>query len=88
MNQVSWDLVSLVHHYNSKHDSNKLAYTFDAGPNAFLFCQEENVPEILKVGILKVFHFLVDEDILNTHLHIRHHDHFDFPDPQKSVPVR
>lgn len=51
MNQLSWDIVSLVHKYNTKHDSNKLAYTFDAGPNAFLFCLEENTSEILKVGV-------------------------------------
>ncbi|XP_003743316.1 diphosphomevalonate decarboxylase [Galendromus occidentalis] len=49
MNQTSWDIVSMVHKYNSKHGSNKLAYTFDAGPNAFLFCLEENVPEIVEV---------------------------------------
>lgn len=50
MNQISWDIVSLVHRYNELVGANKLAYTFDAGPNAFLFCLDDDIPEVLQVS--------------------------------------
>uniref|UniRef100_A0A1E1X7R0 Diphosphomevalonate decarboxylase n=1 Tax=Amblyomma aureolatum TaxID=187763 RepID=A0A1E1X7R0_9ACAR len=49
MNSASWDVVTLVHRYNRFYGTNKLAYSFDAGPNAFLFLLEESLPEVLAV---------------------------------------
>ncbi|OQR80347.1 diphosphomevalonate decarboxylase-like [Tropilaelaps mercedesae] len=54
MNQISWDIITLVHRYNEAVGATKLAYTFDAGPNAFLFCLEEDVAEVLFV-LTKLF---------------------------------
>ncbi|XP_054919646.1 diphosphomevalonate decarboxylase isoform X7 [Dermacentor andersoni] len=47
MTSASWDVVSLVHRYNRFYGTNKLAYSFDAGPNACLFLLEESLPEVL-----------------------------------------
>lgn len=47
MNSASWDIVTLVHRYNRFYGTNKLAYSFDAGPNACLFLLEESLPEVL-----------------------------------------
>ncbi|GLV32099.1 Mevalonate diphosphate decarboxylase [Carabus blaptoides fortunei] len=47
MNDVSHAIVDMVHMYNNIHGSNKIAYTFDAGPNACLYLLEENVPHTL-----------------------------------------
>ncbi|XP_017485192.1 PREDICTED: diphosphomevalonate decarboxylase-like [Rhagoletis zephyria] len=47
MNDVSWSVVSLVHYFNKLYGCNKVAYTFDAGPNACLYVLENVVPELL-----------------------------------------
>lgn len=47
MNDVSWSVVSLVHYFNKLYGCNKVAYTFDAGPNACLYVLEDVVPELL-----------------------------------------
>lgn len=47
MTSASLDVVSLVHRYNGFYGTNKLAYSFDAGPNACLFLLEESLPEVL-----------------------------------------
>ncbi|XP_075557001.1 mevalonate diphosphate decarboxylase isoform X6 [Dermacentor variabilis] len=47
MTSASWDVVSLVHRYNRFYGTNKLAYSFDAGPNACLFLLEDSLPEVL-----------------------------------------
>ncbi|XP_065298949.1 diphosphomevalonate decarboxylase isoform X7 [Dermacentor albipictus] len=47
MTSASWDVISLVHRYNRFYGTNKLAYSFDAGPNACLFLLEESLPEVL-----------------------------------------
>lgn len=47
MTSASWDVVNLVHRYNQFCGTNKLAYSFDAGPNACLFLLEESLPEVL-----------------------------------------
>lgn len=47
MNDTSKYIVQLVTAYNSLHSSPRLAYTFDAGPNAVLFTPGENIGEIL-----------------------------------------
>lgn len=49
MNRISWDIVSLVHRYNDFYKANRVAYSFDAGPNAFLFTLEEYLPEVMSV---------------------------------------
>ncbi|KAL1130886.1 hypothetical protein AAG570_012127, partial [Ranatra chinensis] len=49
MNDVSHAVVDFVHCYNKKKGQTKVAYTFDAGPNACLFLLEENVQEVLSL---------------------------------------
>ncbi|CAN7944563.1 unnamed protein product, partial [Ixodes hexagonus] len=49
MNIISWDIVRLVHSYNKYYGVNKLAYSFDAGPNACLFMLEDSLSEVLSV---------------------------------------
>ncbi|WAR11672.1 MVD1-like protein [Mya arenaria] len=46
MTDVSRLIVNLVHAYNTYHGQNKVAYTFDAGPNACLYLLEEHVPMV------------------------------------------
>lgn len=45
----SYDMIRLVKAYNAARGSTKLAYTFDAGPNCFLFCLKHDVPEVCSV---------------------------------------
>ncbi|XKL59629.1 hypothetical protein PGB90_000645 [Kerria lacca] len=54
MNDTSHAIASFVHEYNAAANSYKVAYTFDAGPNACLFTLEKNVPALLYT-ITKVF---------------------------------
>lgn len=54
MNDVSHTVVEFVHAYNKTKGSLKVAYTFDAGPNACLFLEKENVPEVVSL-IKQVF---------------------------------
>lgn len=49
MNDVSHSIVDLVHSYNDFHGCNKIAYTFDAGPNACLYLLKQDVPHVLSV---------------------------------------
>ncbi|XP_050513381.1 diphosphomevalonate decarboxylase isoform X2 [Diabrotica virgifera virgifera] len=49
MNDVSHAIVDVVHQYNAIKNSHKVAYTFDAGPNACLFLLESEVDEFLSV---------------------------------------
>ncbi|XP_012264706.2 diphosphomevalonate decarboxylase [Athalia rosae] len=53
MNDTSHAIVELVHAYNEASKEIKVAYTFDAGPNATLFLLEKNVAEV--VGVVKHF---------------------------------
>ena len=41
LNEVSQNVISLVHAYNRNYPSCRVAYTYDAGPNAFLFTLEQ-----------------------------------------------
>ncbi|XP_060585236.1 diphosphomevalonate decarboxylase-like [Ruditapes philippinarum] len=43
LTDVSRQVITLVHAYNKYCGQNKVAYTFDAGPNACLYLLEENV---------------------------------------------
>ncbi|PIK44495.1 putative diphosphomevalonate decarboxylase-like [Apostichopus japonicus] len=47
MNDTSWSIVRLVHAYNEYKGQIKVAYTFDAGPNAVLYLLKESVSEVL-----------------------------------------
>ncbi|XP_076370713.1 mevalonate diphosphate decarboxylase isoform X3 [Tachypleus tridentatus] len=49
MNDTSWSIVELVHKYNSFYGETKVAYTFDAGPNACLYLLEPCVPEVISL---------------------------------------
>lgn len=52
LNDKSKQIISLVNQFNSKFgDNNQLlvAYTFDAGPNAFLFVEDHTLPDLLYV---------------------------------------
>ncbi|EDO36717.1 predicted protein [Nematostella vectensis] len=53
MNSTSHLVVQLVTAYNNNHGNNKVAYTFDAGPNSVLFTQEGDLPEL--VALIKHF---------------------------------
>lgn len=53
MNDVSYSVVNLVHSYNDATNDTKIAYTFDAGPNATLYLLEKDVPAL--VGVLDYF---------------------------------
>ncbi|XP_054275422.1 diphosphomevalonate decarboxylase isoform X2 [Macrosteles quadrilineatus] len=44
MSDVSHAIVNFVHEYNAACGTTKVAYTFDAGPNAVLYVQEDDVP--------------------------------------------
>ncbi|XP_023233321.1 uncharacterized protein LOC111633026 [Centruroides sculpturatus] len=46
VNAVSLAIMDLVHSYNAFYGVNKIAYTFDAGPNACLFMLEQNVSDV------------------------------------------
>ena len=54
MNDVSRDIIQLVHKYNESCGKIVAAYTFDAGPNAVIFVEKNNVPTLLK-GLLSSF---------------------------------
>ena len=47
MNDISWSIVRIVHKLNDFYGTNRLAYTFDAGPNACIYLLENEVDEFL-----------------------------------------
>lgn len=47
MNDVSHAISEFVHKYNELAGETKVAYTFDAGPNACLYLEEENVAGVV-----------------------------------------
>lgn len=47
LNQVSHEIISFVHDYNEAAGQIKVSYTFDAGPNAFLFIQQKDLSTFL-----------------------------------------
>ena len=52
MNDVSRQIIRLVHAYNAHHGSIRAAYTFDAGPNAVIYTLEPYQAEILALLLL------------------------------------
>lgn len=57
LNRVSQQVISLVHQYNKHYGETRVAYTFDAGPNAVIFTLQRHVPEFVQV----VRHFFPPE---------------------------
>lgn len=53
LNDVSKTIMKLVHQVNDYFGVNKLCYTFDAGPNAFIIVEEDNVP--LVYNLIKTY---------------------------------
>ncbi|RLN93539.1 hypothetical protein BBJ28_00014850 [Nothophytophthora sp. Chile5] len=47
LNDVSRQIIRLVHRYNTQAGRIQAAYTFDAGPNAVLFVEQEHVQELV-----------------------------------------
>lgn len=47
MNDVSHAIVSYIHEFNKNEGETKVAYTFDAGPNACLYLPEKHVKRVL-----------------------------------------
>lgn len=58
LNQSSKAVIELVHAFNDYHGKSKVAYTFDAGPNAFLFMEKDQITTMLTL----VNHFFPNED--------------------------
>lgn len=47
LNDTSKEIIQLVTKYNSQNEKIKVAYTFDAGPNAVLYVLSHDTPELL-----------------------------------------
>ncbi|XP_054524544.1 diphosphomevalonate decarboxylase isoform X1 [Pan troglodytes] len=47
LNAISWRIIHLVHRFNAHHGDTKVAYTFDAGPNAVIFTLDDTVAEFV-----------------------------------------
>ncbi|KAK6294472.1 hypothetical protein J4Q44_G00353020 [Coregonus suidteri] len=57
LNDVSHRVINLVHRYNRHYRETRVAYTFDAGPNAVIYTLQQNVEEFVQV----VKHFFPPE---------------------------
>ncbi|XP_028257948.1 diphosphomevalonate decarboxylase [Parambassis ranga] len=57
LNRVSQQVINLVHRYNRHYGETRVAYTFDAGPNAVIFTLRQHVSEFVHV----VQHFFPPE---------------------------
>ncbi|KAF1392924.1 hypothetical protein PFLUV_G00033080 [Perca fluviatilis] len=57
LNSVSQQVINLVHRYNRHYGEIRLAYTFDAGPNAVIYTLQQHVPEFVQA----VEHFFPPE---------------------------
>ncbi|XP_023561027.1 diphosphomevalonate decarboxylase isoform X2 [Octodon degus] len=49
LNDTSQRIMQLVHRFNAHHGQTKVAYTFDAGPNAVIFTLEDTMAEFVAV---------------------------------------
>lgn len=47
LNDISRRIIHLVHRFNAHHGQTKVAYTFDAGPNAVIFTLDDTVAEFV-----------------------------------------
>ncbi|TNN74954.1 Diphosphomevalonate decarboxylase [Liparis tanakae] len=57
LSSVSQRVISLVHRYNRHYGETRVAYTFDAGPNAVIYMLQQHVPEFVQA----VQHFFPPE---------------------------
>lgn len=57
LNNISHQIISLVHRYNQYYGEIRVAYTFDAGPNAVIYSLQDHLPEFVQV----VRHFFPTE---------------------------
>ncbi|XP_035252029.1 diphosphomevalonate decarboxylase [Anguilla anguilla] len=57
LSDVSRSVINLVHRYNQHYGETRVAYTFDAGPNAVIYTLEQHVAEFVQV----VKHFFPPE---------------------------
>ncbi|XP_054471372.1 diphosphomevalonate decarboxylase [Anoplopoma fimbria] len=48
LSSVSQQVINLVHRYNRHYGETRLAYTFDAGPNAVIYTLQQHVPEFVQ----------------------------------------
>ncbi|CAF4929555.1 unnamed protein product [Pieris macdunnoughi] len=62
LTNTSLKIIEMVHYYNNICGTIKVAYTFDAGPNACLYLLEEEVPKMLSV--IKYFFPFSSEDFI------------------------
>ncbi|XP_076650046.1 mevalonate diphosphate decarboxylase [Halictus rubicundus] len=53
LNNISHAVIDLIHSYNNAVNDTKVAYTYDAGPNATLYLLEKDVPEVM--GVIDYF---------------------------------
>ncbi|XP_051579778.1 diphosphomevalonate decarboxylase [Myxocyprinus asiaticus] len=49
LNDISHSIINLVHHYNQHYRETRVAYTFDAGPNAVIYTLQEHLPEFVEL---------------------------------------
>lgn len=49
LNNISHQIISLVHCYNQYYGETRVAYTFDAGPNAVIYSLQDYLPEFVEV---------------------------------------
>ncbi|XP_038222372.1 diphosphomevalonate decarboxylase [Zerene cesonia] len=49
LTETSYRIIEIIHFYNKMCGSPKVAYTFDAGPNACLYLLEDEVPRVLSL---------------------------------------
>uniref|UniRef100_A0A8B9G6F8 Diphosphomevalonate decarboxylase n=1 Tax=Amazona collaria TaxID=241587 RepID=A0A8B9G6F8_9PSIT len=49
LNDISRQIIALAHRFNAHHGCTKVAYTFDAGPNAVIFMLADTVAEFMEV---------------------------------------
>ncbi|NXI34065.1 MVD1 decarboxylase, partial [Galbula dea] len=49
LNDISRHIIALAHRFNAHHGSTKVAYSFDAGPNAVIFTLADTVAEFVEV---------------------------------------
>lgn len=47
MNHVSKEITRIIHAFNKISGQVKIGYTYDAGPNAVVYCEKKNLPEVL-----------------------------------------
>ncbi|XP_017321721.1 diphosphomevalonate decarboxylase isoform X1 [Ictalurus punctatus] len=57
LNDISRKVINLVHRYNRHYRETRVAYTFDAGPNAVIYLLRDHVPEFVQA----VRHFFPPE---------------------------